>query len=73
MRLYERSERGTLYGADYPYKRGTRIWHESYGPGTVIDMEKDRLLIRFDGGEAKRIVASFVVPCPTLAVSMTCH
>jgi hypothetical protein len=73
MRLFERSERRTLYGVDYPYKLGTHIWHESLGPGLVIKVDGRFLIIRFENGETRHIVASFVVPRPTHPVSMTAH
>lgn len=39
---------------------GNRVAHEKYGAGTVIGVEADKLSIVFDGGQVKKIQASFV-------------
>ncbi len=39
---------------------GNRVAHEKYGAGTVIGVEAGKLSIVFDGGGAKKILASFV-------------
>ncbi|MBE9477319.1 MAG: ATP-binding domain-containing protein, partial [Proteobacteria bacterium] len=39
---------------------GDRVAHDKYGGGTVIGVEVDKLSIVFDGGGAKKILASFV-------------
>jgi DNA helicase-2/ATP-dependent DNA helicase PcrA len=39
---------------------GDRVAHVKYGAGTVIGVEADKLSIVFDGGGAKKILASFV-------------
>ncbi len=39
---------------------GDRVNHGKYGNGTVIGVEADKLSIVFDGGGAKKILASFV-------------
>jgi DNA helicase-2/ATP-dependent DNA helicase PcrA len=39
---------------------GDRVAHEKYGAGTVIGVEAGKLSIVFDGGGAKKILASFV-------------
>ena len=39
---------------------GDRVSHPKYGAGEVIGVEADKLSIVFDGGGAKKILASFV-------------
>jgi len=39
---------------------GDKVAHPKYGAGTVIGVEGDKLSIVFDGGGAKKILASFV-------------
>ncbi|MFK5997916.1 MAG: UvrD-helicase domain-containing protein [Rhodobacterales bacterium] len=39
---------------------GNKVAHAKYGAGTVIGVEGDKLSIVFDGGGAKKILASFV-------------
>jgi DNA helicase-2/ATP-dependent DNA helicase PcrA len=39
---------------------GDRVFHPKYAQGTVIGVEGDKLSIVFDGGGAKKILASFV-------------
>ncbi len=39
---------------------GDRVSHPKYGTGSVIGVESDKLSIVFDGGGAKKILASFV-------------
>lgn len=42
------------------FKISDRVQHSKYGVGTVIGVENDKLSIVFDGGGAKKILASFV-------------
>lgn len=39
---------------------GDRVSHQKYGLGTVVGVESDKLSIVFDGGGAKKILASYV-------------
>jgi DNA helicase II / ATP-dependent DNA helicase PcrA len=42
------------------FKTGTRVRHEKFGEGTVTLVDGNKLTIRFDDGDSKRVVASFV-------------
>jgi len=42
------------------YARGDRVRHEKFGPGTVVEVDGNKLTIEFDEGDRKRVVASFV-------------
>ncbi|MET0407732.1 MAG: UvrD-helicase domain-containing protein [Hyphomicrobium sp.] len=42
------------------FKSGTRVRHEKFGPGTVVNVDGNKLTIDFDDGSTKRVVASFV-------------
>ncbi len=42
------------------FKSGTRVSHEKFGPGTVTLVDGNKLTIKFDDGDTKRVVASFV-------------
>ena len=44
------------------YGLGDRVHHEKFGFGAVVGVEGDKLSIVFDGGTAKKVVASFVAP-----------
>ncbi len=42
------------------YVRGDRVRHGKFGPGSVAEVDGNKLTIVFDNGERKRVVASFV-------------
>jgi DNA helicase-2/ATP-dependent DNA helicase PcrA len=42
------------------YKSGDRVTHDSFGPGTVIHVDGNKLDILFDGAGQKRLMESFV-------------
>ncbi len=44
------------------YAPGARIFHQKFGPGTVVSADGDRLEIDFDKAGAKRVMAGFVEP-----------
>ena len=46
--------------ADSGYRRGDRVEHQKFGPGTVVEVDGEKLTIEFDTGDRKRVVASFV-------------
>jgi DNA helicase-2/ATP-dependent DNA helicase PcrA len=48
----------TVDGAGYAV--GDRVRHQKFGPGTVEVVDGNKLTIAFDGGDRKRVVASFV-------------
>jgi len=41
---------------------GERVVHQKFGEGTIVEVDGNKLLIAFDGGSNKRVVASFVQP-----------
>jgi len=41
---------------------GSRVFHEKFGPGTVMAVEDDRLDIDFDKSGSKRVLDRFVEP-----------
>ena len=43
-----------------PFQRGTRVSHDKFGFGTVINVEGHKLDIQFDAGGVKRVMDSFV-------------
>lgn len=43
-----------------PYVAGARVHHESFGGGTIIHVAGNKLDIRFDDGENRRVMASFI-------------
>ncbi len=45
-----------------PFKPGDRVFHQKFGPGTVVAVEEDRLEIDFDKAERKRVLDRFVEP-----------
>ena len=47
-------------GDDCGFKSGDRVSHSKFGAGTVSAVDGNKLTIAFDGGETKRVVASFV-------------
>ncbi|NCC21853.1 MAG: DNA helicase II [Alphaproteobacteria bacterium] len=42
------------------FKRGARVMHDKFGPGTVINIDGHKLDIAFDRGGQKRVMDSFV-------------
>ncbi|MGE0024674.1 MAG: DUF3553 domain-containing protein, partial [Hyphomicrobium sp.] len=42
------------------YSVGTRVRHQKFGPGTVTDVDGNKLTIEFDHAGKKRVVDSFV-------------
>jgi DNA helicase-2/ATP-dependent DNA helicase PcrA len=42
------------------YKPGERVTHQKFGPGTVADVDGNKLTIDFDNAGRKRVVDSFV-------------
>ncbi len=42
------------------YKAGERVLHQKFGPGTVTDVDGNKLTIEFDNAGRKRVVDSFV-------------
>jgi len=42
------------------YSVGVRVRHQKFGPGTVIDVDGNKLMIEFDHAGRKRVVDSFV-------------
>ena len=45
-----------------PFRKGQRVRHRQFGPGTIIEADGDKLTINFDTTGTKRIMASFVEP-----------
>ncbi len=43
------------------YAVGNRVRHQKFGPGTVTEVDGNKLTIRFDHSGTKRVVDSFVV------------
>lgn len=41
---------------------GARVFHEKFGPGTVLSVEDDRLEIAFDKAETRKVLDRFVEP-----------
>jgi DNA helicase-2/ATP-dependent DNA helicase PcrA len=44
------------------FERGTRVFHQKFGYGTVTASEGDKLDIAFDKAGAKKVLAPFVIP-----------
>ncbi len=44
------------------FTRGLRVFHETFGTGTIINVDGRKLDIRFDEGGDKRVMDSFVDP-----------
>ena len=44
------------------YKTGDRVFHDSFGGGTIIMIEGKKLDIEFDDGESRRVMETFVSP-----------
>ena len=42
------------------FLKGSRVRHQKFGAGTVVEVDGNKLSIEFDDGERKRVVASFV-------------
>ena len=47
-----------------PYKKGMRVFHQKFCPGTVVSMESDRLEVAFDHAGLKRVLANFIERIP---------
>jgi DNA helicase-2/ATP-dependent DNA helicase PcrA len=43
-----------------PFTPGDRVFHQKFGPGTVVSVEEDRLEIDFDKADRKRVLDRFV-------------
>ncbi len=50
----------TISGSQKSKRLGKRVYHETFGYGTVIREEGDRLEIRFDSGNSKKIMSRFL-------------
>jgi DNA helicase-2/ATP-dependent DNA helicase PcrA len=48
-------------GAGSRFAKGTRVFHQKFGYGTITGIEGDKLTIAFDKAGEKKVVASFVV------------
>ena len=69
-RRFARREQPTLEGVPYSVatnkpnadgvKRGTRVFHQKFGMGTVRSVEADKLEIEFDKAGTKKVLAAFV-------------
>ncbi|MEQ8251243.1 MAG: UvrD-helicase domain-containing protein [Oceanibaculum nanhaiense] len=69
-RRFPRREQPTLEGVPYSVatnkpnadgvKRGTRVFHQKFGMGTVRSVEADKLEIEFDKAGTKKVLAAFV-------------
>lgn len=44
------------------FRKGTRVFHQKFGYGTVLVAEGQKLEVAFDQSDTKRIMADFVVP-----------
>ena len=42
------------------FVKGDRVFHEKFGPGSVEDIEGDKLTIAFDKSGVKKVIASFL-------------
>jgi DNA helicase-2/ATP-dependent DNA helicase PcrA len=45
---------------DHGFGEGERVFHQKFGPGTVLAVDGDHLTIEFDHAGQKKLVASFV-------------
>lgn len=45
---------------DHDFGEGERVFHQKFGPGTITDINGDRLTIEFDKAGTKTVVAGFV-------------
>jgi DNA helicase-2/ATP-dependent DNA helicase PcrA len=44
---------------------GTRVFHQQFGDGEIIEIEGDKLVIEFDKAGEKKVVAKFIVAADT--------
>jgi DNA helicase-2/ATP-dependent DNA helicase PcrA len=44
------------------FKPGERVFHQKFGYGDVVSVDKDKLVVAFDLSGEKKIIASYVVP-----------
>nr|WP_298373496.1 UvrD-helicase domain-containing protein [Azospirillum sp.] len=44
------------------FDKGSRVFHQKFGYGTVVGVEQDKLEIAFDQSGTKKVMDSFVVP-----------
>jgi DNA helicase-2/ATP-dependent DNA helicase PcrA len=56
-RLIATSDPGTTASA---YHRGDRVFHQKFGPGSVMGVEGNKLTVAFDHAGEKRVLDSFV-------------
>jgi ATP-dependent DNA helicase RecQ len=47
-----------------PFQPGARILHKRFGPGKVLDVENENVLVRFDTSGTRRLRAGFLTPAP---------
>jgi DNA helicase-2/ATP-dependent DNA helicase PcrA len=52
--------RGEIKAGGTGFQRGTRIFHDKFGAGTVYNVDGHKLDIKFDVGGPKRVMDSFV-------------
>ena len=50
-----------------PFQPGTRVVHKRFGPGKVLDVENENVLVRFDRSGTRRLRASFLTPASATA------
>ncbi|MGH2342239.1 ATP-dependent helicase [Segnochrobactraceae bacterium EtOH-i3] len=43
-----------------PFSKGDRVFHQKFGPGTVSEVEGNKLTVAFDKAGSKRVLDSFV-------------
>jgi DNA helicase-2/ATP-dependent DNA helicase PcrA len=49
-------------GASSPYETGNRVLHLKFGPGTVAEIDGNKLTVDFDKAGRKMVLDSFVQP-----------
>ncbi len=52
-----------------PFSKGARVFHQKFGYGTVLSVERDKLEVAFDLSGIKRLIDSFVIPADQAASS----
>lgn len=64
--LTSRTQNATPQNSTRPpsvrFRIGQRVSHDSFGEGTIVHMESQKLDIEFDNGLQKRVMASFITP-----------
>jgi DNA helicase-2/ATP-dependent DNA helicase PcrA len=50
----------SVIGGEPRYSRGDRVFHQKFGPGTVAQVDGNKLTVDFDKAGQKRVVDSFV-------------